>query len=241
MYQGAAPYYDILYRFKDYAQEVSRILTLLGEPQVTAGKQDARPTLLDVACGTGVHLAHFAEHFTVEGLDLSEDLLLLARERLPEVPLHCADMRTFQLDRTFDVVTCLFSAIGYVHSVSELDQTIARMAEHVAPGGSLVVEPWFTPEVYRANTTHLLTIDEPELKIARVNTSTREGNLSIMELHHLIGTPEETKHVVERHELYLFTPEEMVGAFEKCGLEVEIDEEGLIGRGLYLGRKEGSR
>ena len=147
-------------------------------------------------------------------------------------------MLSFALGRTFDIVTCLFSAIGYVGTIDGLHRAIERMGAHVTPGGALVIEPWFTPDEFRANSAHLLTIDEPELKIARVNTSTRNGRVSVMDLHHLIGTPEETVHIVEHHELTLFEPEEMVAAFEASGFQVEIDEEGLTGRGLYYGRKE---
>ena len=71
-------------------------------------------TLLDVACGTGAHLVHFAREFRVEGIDISDDQLAVARTRLPGVELHQGDMTTFDLGRTFDAVTCMFSSIGYV-------------------------------------------------------------------------------------------------------------------------------
>ena len=58
-------------------------------------------------------------------------------------------MRSFDLGRRFDAVTCLFSSIGYLLTPEDLEQGIARMAAHVAPGGVLVVEPWFTPDAWR--------------------------------------------------------------------------------------------
>jgi len=39
-----------------------------------------------------------------------------ARTRLPGVPLFEGDMRSFELDRRFDAVTCLFSAIADMQS-----------------------------------------------------------------------------------------------------------------------------
>ena len=42
------------------------------------------------------------------------------------------------------------------------------------------------------------------------------------------------EHFVEHHELALFTREEHLAAFRAAGLQVEHDEEGLIGRGLYI-------
>ena len=192
--------------------------------------------MLDVACGTGHHIEYLKEHFAVEGLDISEELLEIARQRNPDVLFHQADMIHFELGRRFDVVTCLFSSIGYVRTIENLRRAINCMAQHVMPGGVVFIEPWFTPDTWRPGTVHAQFIDEPEVKIARVNTSFAEGRLSYFDLHYLIGTPEGTEHFVERHELGLFEQGEMVAAFEETGLEVSYDKEGLTGRGLYIGR-----
>ena len=90
---------------------------------------------------------------------------------------------------------------------------------------------WHVPSV------HSLFIDEPELKIARVNTSFVDGRLSYFDLHYLVGTPEGTEHFVERHELGLFETDEMLAALSSVGLKVTYDAEGLTGRGLFIGRR----
>jgi hypothetical protein len=69
-----------------------------------------------------------------------------------------------------------------------------------------------------------------------MNTSFRDGRLSYFDLHYLIGTPEGTEHFVERHELGLFETSEMHDLLADAGLEVTYDEEGLMGRGLFIGR-----
>lgn len=154
---------------------------------------------------------------------------------MPDVPLHLGDMRAFELGRRFDAVTCLFSSIGYVGTEDGLRSATAAMAAHLEPGGVLVVEPWLAPDVWVANRPHLLAVDEPDLKVARMTISGREGRLAIMDFSYLVGTPEGVEHFQERHEAALFTDGEYRDAFTAAGLEVEHDEEGLIGRGLYLG------
>jgi len=230
MYANTASYYDRIYAFKDYADEAAKVASIVAESCQSGGRR-----LLDVACGTGLHIEHLARIFDVEGLDISPELLAFARERNPAITFHVGDMRSFDLEETYDVVTCLFSSIGYMTTPDDLDLAIARMAAHLTPGGALVVEPWLTPDVWHPNTVHGMFIDDPDLKIARINTSQREGNLSIFDLHHLIGTPEGTEHIVEHHEMGLWTIAEMTAALEAAGLDVRHDPEGITGRGLYVG------
>ena len=73
--------------------------------------------------------------------------------------------------------------------------------------------------------------------MVRMSTSQAEGRLSITVFHYLIGTPQATEHFVERHELGLFEQAEMEAALESAGLRTSYDPEGLMGRGLWLGRK----
>jgi SAM-dependent methyltransferase len=232
MFSQTARYYDKFYAFKDYAGEVETLLALIGQRLPSGGKD-----LLDVACGTGHHIEHLKAHFDVQGLDLDRQLLQVARERNPEVPFHQADMIEFSLGQRFDVVTCLFSSIGYVKTLEDLRAAIRCMAGHLKPGGLLIVEPWFTPGDWHSGTPHATLIDEPQLKIARLNTSFAEGRLSYFDFHYLIATPEGTEHLVERHELGLFEREEMRAAFRDAGLSASYDAKGLTGRGLWIGQK----
>ena len=232
MFQHSAQLYDRIYAFKDYRAEAEMLVDLIRRDLRSGGRR-----LLDVACGTGLHLQFLRAAFDVEGLDLDGELLEIARQRLPGVPLHQGDMIDFDLGRPFDVVTCLFSSIGYVRTLDNLHKAVGTMAAHLLPGGLLLVEPWFTPAAWQPNTVHALLIDDPELKIARINTSFDDGRLSYFDLHYLVGTPAGTEHLIERHELGLFEQEEMVGAFEAAGLAVTYDPQGPMGRGLYTGRR----
>ena len=231
MFSRSADIYDAVYSYKDYVAEAERIHALIEE------RTPGASTLLDVACGTGKHLEQLARWYSVQGLDLNEDFVAIARDRLGDrAHIHLADMTSFDFARTFGAVTCLFSSIAYVRTEERLDATLAAMARHLEPGGTLVLEPWITPENWIAGRPHLLTVDEPERKIARASVAGREGDISILEFDYLVATPEGTRHFTERHEAALFTDEQYRQAFERADLSVELDEEGLIGRGLYVGQ-----
>jgi ubiquinone/menaquinone biosynthesis C-methylase UbiE len=231
MFNRSAHLYDIIYSFKDYAAEAALIL------EIVEARHPRAQSLLDVACGTGKHLEHFQERFEIEGLDFNEKLLEIARKRLPNVPLHLGDYTNFSLGRTFDVVTCLFSAIGSAPSVEAMDAAVAAMARHLAPGGLLLVEPWIDPSNWKERMVNTQVVEEPELHVVRMNGSHREGNRTRFEFHYLVGTPDHIEHFTEIHNLILFTREEYNDAFVKAGLSVDFDSRGLIGRGLYIGSK----
>ncbi len=235
MYTQSAHIYDAVYTAvgKDYAAESDKLHAIIQRRKRSPGNR-----LLDVACGTGRHLEHLQANYQVEGLDLEPLMIELARKRLPEVYFRQGDMAAFELEAVFDVVVCLFSAIGYVRTEARLRQAVANMARHLAPGGVLIVEPWIAPQDFRTGTVHATFLDEPELKIARMNVSRREGNLAVMNMHFMVGTPEQIEYFTELHELAMFEEQAYLAAFQDAGLAVTYDEEGLIGRGLYVGVRQ---
>ncbi len=126
MFTKSAAFYDALYAWKDYAGETARLRELIRQHKQTDGT-----TLLDVACGTGQHLHFLQNGFEVEGLDLDEGLLAIAREKHPGIRFHHADMLRFDLGKQFDVVMCLFSSIGYVQTVPKLRRAVQNMSAHL--------------------------------------------------------------------------------------------------------------
>jgi SAM-dependent methyltransferase len=229
MFTKSARFYDRLYAFKDYDGASEQIHAL-----VQARRPGAR-TLLDVGCGTGRHLAALRGRYELEGLDLDGGLLAVARERLPDVPLHEADMTTFDLGRRFDVVTCLFSAIAYVRTLENMRRAVERMVAHLAPGGVLLVEPWFSLETYWTGTITANHVDDPDMKIAWMYVSELRERVSYLDIHYMVGTPEGVHTFNEVHQMGLFTPGEYGRAITDAGLAHEHDPRGLFSRGLHVG------
>jgi SAM-dependent methyltransferase len=230
VFSRSARIYDAIYAsIRDYPREAADLDAL-----IRARRPGAR-TLLDVACGTAAHLEHLSDRYEVEGLDLDPEMLAVARDRLSRVVFHEGDMASFDLGKRFDAVTCMFSSIGYVLSVERLREAIASMARHLEPAGVLVVEPWLTPDAWEDGHIGARFVDEPQLKIARVDAASRDGTITEFEFHYLVATPAGIEHFTEPHALGLFTVDEYLDAFREARLDVEHDAEGPMGRGLYIG------
>lgn len=232
IYARSAAYYDAIYRAqgKDYAAESARVRELIETHKRSSGN-----ALLDVACGTGGHLEHLRAWYDCQGLDIDRTMLALAGARVPGIPLHLQDMIGFKVDGRFDAIICLFSAIAYLPSVQRLDQTLVTMARHLQPGGVVLVEPWVRPQEWIDGLVAADFADEPALKVARMSISRRDGNASILNFHYMVAASDGVRTFVEPHRLMLFSDAEYRAAFTKARLNVEYDERGLSGRGLYIG------
>jgi len=234
LYRDLAKYYDLIYSGKDYEKEVSALKELFPEHKRSPGMR-----LLDVGCGTGHHVRLLKDEYDCTGLDISEAILEVARENVEGVEFVQGDMASFDLGKKFDVITCLFSSIGYVKTLENLAKTYRCFAAHLVEGGAVFVEPWFTREVYFVGGAWMTTYDGEDLKIARLNVSEIDGDVSVMDMHYLIAERDKgVKHYVDRHELGLFEVDETLRIMEEAGLESRFMDEGLMpGRGLYIGIK----
>ncbi len=231
MFVHSSQFYDAIYAWKDYAAEARRLKELLAERQRVTGRR----TLLDVACGTATHASYLRDDYAYEGLDLDPQMLALARERFSDLTFHQGDMLDFDLGRQFDVVTCLFSSIAYVKTLQGLEQATATMARHVRPGGMLVIEPFVGPQQWQEGRPTATFVDRDELKIARMSVGAREGDVAILDFEYLIATAAGIERYSERHELGLFTDAQYQRAYRAAGFTLTRDEDGLMGRSLYLG------
>src|SRR5438105_11446179 len=233
VYDKSARIYDLLYTgtgIKDYATEAAEL------NQIITQACPAARTLLDVACGTGAHLIHLRQSYSVEGADVSPAMLDVAGRRLPGVPLHLADMRRLDLGRRFDAVTCLFSSIGYVTDPSELTSAVERMADHVGPGGVLILDGWVRPDEWRDEFRGDPDIaSDHETMVVRLAFSRRAGRITELEMHHLVRSESGIEYFTETHRLALTPTEEYVAAVENAGLEARVMRDFMPSRDRVIG------
>ena len=98
-------------------------------------------TLLDVACGTGGITALLAGAYQVSGLDISPGMLAVAREKLPGgTPLYLADMTSFRLGVTFDVIVCAYQGVNHLLSLAAWKSFFGCAYDHLNDGGVLVFD-----------------------------------------------------------------------------------------------------
>ncbi|RKF13290.1 class I SAM-dependent methyltransferase [Alginatibacterium sediminis] len=103
---------------------------------------------LDLGCGAGQAALLAQQHGAiVKGLDASEQLLTIAKHRVPDGQFHIGDLETLPFsDNTFDIVTS-FNAVQYAANPSLALQEAQRVTK---PGGLVLVMTWGEPEGMQA-------------------------------------------------------------------------------------------
>ncbi len=195
--------------------------------------------MLDVACGTGNHIQYLKRYFNITGVDLDKDMLGVARKKFTDIKFVLGDMRTFKLYKQFDVIICLFSAIGHLKTHANLAKTIKNFDKHLKPGGIMIIEPFVSEEQFREGNLHADYVREPDLKLVRMVISRKKGSIGFFDFHFLVGEKGKIKYFVDREYLGMFNEKKVLSMMKNTGLNAEFLEDGLMkNRGLYIGVKQ---
>lgn len=104
--------------------------------------------VLDVACGTGDMVVELlrtrhAASLQVTGVDLSEEMLAIAKRKAPQAEYRLADAEHLPFgDASFDAVTCAFGVRNFVH----LEKGLGEMVRVLKPGGRMAILELATPD-----------------------------------------------------------------------------------------------
>jgi SAM-dependent methyltransferase len=201
-------YYDLLYRDKDYAAEAGYVHDLI------ARYRPGAKTVLDLGCGTGRHAALLAQRgYQVAGVDLSEEMLNVARKGAPKLDFTQGDVRTVRLGKTFDVVASLFHVMSYQTSNDDLRAALATIREHLAPGGVFVFDCWYGPAVLTSRPeTRIKRLEDEAIQVTRLAEPVLHPNRSVVDVnYHVLIRDKQSGAVEELREThamrYLFAPE----------------------------------
>jgi len=145
-YELVAKYYDGSYNLKPDLNDLPFYLEI--------AKQQGGP-VLEIACGTGRVLVEIAKlGITIEGVDFSQKMLSILREKLHKesenvrqrVTLHIGDMRTFWLEKQFRLVTIPFRSLQHMYTIEDQVKALKRTKDHLQPKDGLLVFNVFYPD-----------------------------------------------------------------------------------------------
>lgn len=98
--------------------------------------------ILDLSCGTGRHMISLSEDdFDMVGLDLSPNLLKIAKNRWRRIQLVRGDMRCLPFKvGAFSAVVSMDTSFGYLPSEKDDVLSLGEVHETLSQGGLLIVD-----------------------------------------------------------------------------------------------------
>jgi len=180
MYTDSSDVYDLIYSFKDYEKESADII------QVIKSAKPACKSILDVGCGTSEHHKYLSKHFSIDGIDLNDRFIEISREKNPNGTYRTENMASFDLNKQYDVIICLFSSIGYLETTDEILASLRCFNKHLNPNGMVILEPWFNKENWHTGKVYMTTYDKEDIKICRMSRSYPSGDFSILNFNYCI-------------------------------------------------------
>lgn len=113
-YTVFAQYYDRLLKNAEYEVRSDYISGFFNAYGINGGK------LLDLACGTGEFSKYFTEKgYEVTGVDLSEDMLTLAKSKCPEGKFIKGDISSFNTSEEYDACICCLDSLNHLTNREE--------------------------------------------------------------------------------------------------------------------------
>ena len=204
------------------------------------GESGENGEILELGCGTGrVALPLAREGFRVTGLDLSQQMLDVFRDKLKKefsdiarrVEIIHGSMADFAIGRNFSLITAPFRAFQAVTAQRDIEGTLACVREHLTDDGIFIVnmfrpfaepldESWCREEVFIGEITDKQTgicIQRYECR-ERIDT---ENQIIYPYLAYNVTYPDgQTERLVEPLQMKYYYSRQIRAEMEKAGLEV---------------------
>ncbi|MBN1355993.1 class I SAM-dependent methyltransferase [bacterium] len=128
-------------------------------------------SVLNVGCGGGKNAFNLKREFDVTGLDISPEMLKLAKKLNPECRFVQADMRCFELGQCYDAIL-IDDAVAYMITEEDLRSVFRSAYRHLASGGVMITGPDDTTETFRQNSTEIfrsgLSLTPPGIEVTYI-------------------------------------------------------------------------
>ncbi|TFW61107.1 class I SAM-dependent methyltransferase [Bradyrhizobium sp. MOS001] len=218
-----APWYDLLYRDKDYAAEVAFVEARLCDHGIPSGK------LLDLGCGTGVHAIEFARRgWNVAGVDLSADMIARANARAAQaglrIPFRQGDACEAGPEHDCDAVVSLFHVASYQNDHDRLEALFHTAHAALRPGGVFFFDYWYGGAVLAQGVeTRVKIIEQTPLRLTRIAQSEHDEQQATVLVNYTLFCEDTERSTIRRvdetHRMRYWFPFEVEASLRNSGFE----------------------
>lgn len=145
VYDSINDAYDLVYT--DVQEKVPFVVDILSKYQAQE--------ILELGCGSGLFTIPLKQQgLNIEGLEISPEMIKLTQNKEPDLKLHQGDMRSYNLQRSFDAILILSSTLTLLQNHQEMNQCLQRSHKQLKPGGIFFLElPNHAVEIKKSSQT----------------------------------------------------------------------------------------
>ena len=165
--------------------------------------------ILDLACGTGTLITMLKmKGYDAEGLDLSETILEIAKEKMKvnhlNFNLYHEDMTNFKIDKKYDMITCFFDSINFLNDKKKIKLLFSNVKSHLNDKGYFICDIFSKAllEEYANN-----DLDEDYVTF-RLKWTTKKTNPTTIK--HTIKIIEDDEEIVETYNEYYYDVKDLM-------------------------------
>lgn len=131
--------YDIFSKYYDSVMNEYKLLLAIIDNEIKSNHPEAK-SMLEIACGTGNILNHFKNKYKIYGLDLSNEMLKVAKQKISTGVFYNKDMIDFKLKDKFDIILCIFDSINHVINYKNWLKIFKNVKNHLNDKGIFIFD-----------------------------------------------------------------------------------------------------
>ena len=199
-------YYDSFYEKKKYKKECQFISKIL--------KLNKNDKLIDIGCGTGSHIVHFAKNCKeICGVDRSKYMLSHAKKKIfklnlnKKVSFKLCDITKIRTNNKYDKAIILFHTLSYINNEKDLKNFFYYISKILKKGGLIVMDYWHLPAVLKYGLKKKkLVIRHKNLKVIRYTRPLKSETEDVCKLEFKISVFEKNNKKKEFKEIHIMKP-----------------------------------
>ena len=213
-FSSSAEYYDIVLRKKEFELNAKFIEKLL--------KKYNKKNILELGCGTGLYLFPLKAGFNIEGLDISKEMLKVAKKNKTKIKLYEKDMSSFKINKKYDSILCLNSSLILLPNMKLIEKTIKNVYNHLSKEGLFLIDlPNHVKEIKEENNSQIkkrYKIPKGSLEI--IFNDYKKGDKWISVWNGVFKKGSNSKKFEEHYEELIYSSKELEKYLEKIGFEI---------------------
>ena len=236
MYKNFSKVYDVMMEYANYdgwKELVESKIVRYGETP---------KTVLDLGCGTGEVLIRLTPTYEMTGIDLSKEMVDIAKRKTDTASFYVQDMRELNLEKKHDIVISLFDTVNHLISLDGLKRTFQGVYENLNQEGVYifdVVTRELMDDMFPGGN---FIDDRGEIMIIWEHEYDDEEDIDYIDTTFFVKQKNGMfKKITEEYVKKIFTVDEIIKTAKEVGFQVvEVEENSkLAGERIFFTLKKG--